>query len=68
MVLQKKVADFIYWVHDLQRRHESIIYTFWTQPQLVLIVRELEVEISCAKSEPVEIKVGNIDAGWGWDY
>ena len=31
-------------------------------------MRELEVEVSCAKYDPVEIKVGKIDAGWVWDY
>ena len=30
-------------------------------------MRELEVEVSCAKSNTVEIKVGNIDVEWGWD-
>ena len=32
----------------------------------MLNVRELEVEVSCAKADPVEIKVGKIDVGWGW--
>ena len=36
------------------------------QPQIVLIMQELEVELSCSKSEPVEIKVGKVDIGWGW--
>ena len=65
--VQKKVAAFIYWVHVLQRIQEPIIYTFWKQPQLVLSVRELEVEVSCAKSDPVDIKVVKIDVGWGWN-
>ena len=30
-------------------------------------VQELEVEVSCAKDDPVEIKVGKIDVGQGWD-
>ena len=33
----------------------------------MLSVRELEVEVSCAKDDPVETKVGNIDVGQGWD-
>ena len=64
MAVQKKVAALIYWVCDQQRRQDTIIYTFWTQPQLVLIVQELEVEVSCTKDDPVEIKVGKIDVGW----
>ena len=68
MAFQKKVPDFIYWVRGLQRRQEPIIYTFWTQSQLVLSVLELDVEVICAKTEPVEIKVGKIDVGYGWDY
>ena len=36
IAVQKKIADFIYWVRDIQRRQETIIYTFWTQPQVVL--------------------------------
>ena len=63
MTVQKKVAAFVYWVRDLQRRQEPIIYTFWTHSQLVLSIQELEVEVSCAKSDPVEIKVVNIDVG-----
>ena len=31
----------------------------------MLSVRELEVEVSCAKADPVEIKVGKVDIGWG---
>ena len=31
-----------------------------------MIVQELEVEASCAKADPVEIKVGKVDIGWGW--
>ena len=61
MAVQKKVAAFIYWLRDLQQRQEPIVYTFWTQSQHMLIVRELEVGVSCAKSDPVKIKVGNID-------
>ena len=30
-------------------------------------MKKLEVEVSCSKANPVEIKVGNIDAVWGWD-
>ena len=67
MTAQKKVAAFIYWVSDLQRRQEPIIYIFWTQSQLVLRVQELEMEVSCAKDDPVETKVGKIDVGWVWD-
>ena len=63
----KKVVDFIYWVHDLKQRRDTIIYTFCKQSQLVLIVRELKVELSCAKYDTVEIKVVNIDVGWGWN-
>ena len=61
MDVQKKVSAFIYWVRDLQQSQEPIIYTFWTHLKLVLGVRDLEFEISCAKSNPVEIKVGKID-------
>ena len=32
----------------------------------MLRVQEIEVEVSCAKSDAVEIKVGKIDVGWGW--
>ena len=39
MAVQKKLSAFIYWMHDLQQRQEPIIYTFWTQPQLVLSVQ-----------------------------
>ena len=63
MAVQKKVAAFVYWVCDLQRRQEPIIYTLWTHSQLVLSIQELEVEVSCAKYDPVEIKVVNIDVG-----
>ena len=35
--------------------------------QLMLSMCELEVDISYAKADPVEIKVGNINAGWRWD-
>ena len=61
MDLQKKVAAFIYWVSDLEQRQEPIIYTFWTHSQLVLSVQEIDVELSCAKTDPVDIKVGKID-------
>ena len=67
MAVQKIVSAFIYWVRKLQRRQETIIYTFWTQSQLVLSVQELGVEVSCAKANPFEIKVGKIDVGRGWD-
>ena len=67
MYVQKKLATFIYWVRDLQKIQEMIIYTLWTQSQLVLSMQELEVEASCAKADPVDIKVGNIDVGRGWD-
>ena len=43
MAVQKKVEAFIYWVRGIQRSQDAIIYHFWTQPQLVLIVQELEV-------------------------
>ena len=33
----------------------------------MLSMRELEVEASCAKADPVEIKVVNIDVGWVLD-
>ena len=33
----------------------------------MLSVQKLEVEVSCAKSNPVEVKVGKFDVGWGWD-
>ena len=39
MDVQKKLSVFIYWMYDLQQSQEPIIYTFWTQPQLVLIVQ-----------------------------
>ena len=61
MDLQKKVVAFIYWVSEFEQRQEPIIYTFWTQSQLVLSVREIDVELSCAKTDPVDIKVGKID-------
>ena len=35
----EKLASFICWVCGLQQRQEPIIYTFWTQPPLVLRVR-----------------------------
>ena len=66
MYVQKKLATFIYWVRDLQKIQEMIIYTLWTQSQLVLSMQELEVEVSCAKADPVDIKVGNINVRWGW--
>ena len=47
-------------MRDLQQRQELIIHTFWTQLQVVLSVKELEVEVSCAKANPVEIKEGKI--------
>ena len=52
-------------MRDLQRSNESITYTKWMHPQLVMIMLELEVEISCARSDPFEIKVVKIDVGWG---
>ena len=55
-------------VSDIQQRRNQIIYTFWKQPQLVMSVRELEVEISSANDSPVDIRVVKIDVGWGWDY
>ena len=36
MAVQKKVVAFIYWVRDLQRSQEPIIYTLWKQPQPML--------------------------------
>ena len=66
MDVQKKVLAFIYWLRELQRSQEPIIYTLWTQSQLVLSVQELEVEVSFAKAYRVKIKVGKIDVGWGW--
>ena len=36
-------------------------------PQLVMRVQELEVEVSCAKADPVDIKVGKINDGWVWN-
>ena len=33
----------------------------------MLSVKELQVEVSCAKENLVVIKVGNIDVGWGLD-
>ena len=32
----------------------------------MMSVQELEAEISCTKSDPVEINVGKLDVGWGW--
>ena len=34
--------------------------------KLLLSVRELKVDRSCAKADPVDIKVGNINVRWGW--
>ena len=39
MDVQKKVVASIYWARDIQQRKELIIFTFWTQPQIVLSVR-----------------------------
>ena len=62
MDAQKKVASFIYWVLELKQSQKTIVYTFLTQSQLVLSLRDLEVEVSCVKSEPVEI--GRKDLFW----
>ena len=51
--VHKKVAALIYWVRDLQQRQGPITYTIWTQKQLLLRVKEPEVEISCAKADLV---------------
>ena len=66
MAVQKKVAAFLYWIRDLQQKQDPIIYTFWTQSLIVLSVLELKVEVSCAKSDTVDIKVVKIDVGWVW--
>ena len=66
MAVQKKVAAFLYWICDLQQKQDPIIYTFWTQSLIVLSVLELKVEVSCAKSDTVDIKVVKIDVGWVW--
>ena len=65
MDAQKKVADFIYWVCDLQRRQETIVYNFCTHSQLLLSVQELEVEVICTKANPFAITVENINVVWG---
>ena len=61
MDVHKKVVAFIYWAHDIQQSQEIIIYTFWTQKQIMLSVQELDVETICAKSDMVEIKMVNIN-------
>ena len=50
----------------LQQRQEPTTYTNWIQAPIVLSLRELEVEVDCAKANPVEVKVGKIDTGWRW--
>ena len=41
LAVQKKVVALVFWVSDIQQRQESITYTNWTHPQLVLSVQEL---------------------------
>ena len=36
MYVQKNLSSFIYWLHDLQKSQETILYTLWMQPQLVM--------------------------------